>query len=240
MPYRDIRRNFPETRFKHCYKVGQTMEYIAKKYYGYDDKAASEMFVLGYLHDSMYDYESDETLHNEIVAKYLPEQYRQDVLHHSTYQTGYSSDALDMLYFADQIVDGSGKICSFDERIADILNRHGTGDGVYKDTVDIVDYLKSKELFLAMEQDVCSNEKLKSSEIPVETMAQTWMHTVKVGCEGNPGLYLSMILSGADNGIFDENATKFSKQIQRQLSMKMDFGFLAEPEDQDDHARLSI
>lgn len=212
---------FPKTRFCHCYMVGLVMQYVAEKYYGYNDRAAAEMFVLGYLHDSMYDYETNETLHNEIIAGLLPDRYKLDVLHHSTYQTEYASDVLDMLYFADQIVDGSGKVCSFEERMADILNRHGIDDGVYKDTVDIVDHLRTNSLFVKIEADLCVNTKDKPAQIPVEEMNMIWVKAKAHNQKQRPADYLNALLSESDNIIFDNYATSFSKEIQTYLARKL-------------------
>ena len=153
MSYKNIQKTMPESRFKHCYMVAIVMEYIAKKYYHYGDDQAAEMFMIGYLHDSMYDFESEEKSHHDIIADLVPTKYKEPLKYHSKYQTDYKSDPLDMLYLADQIVDGQGKICSFDDRIKDILDRHGKNDGAYQDTIDIVAYLNSIEIF----KIVCSN-----------------------------------------------------------------------------------
>ena len=157
----------PINRFKHCYMVAIVMEYIARKYYNYDENQASEMFMLGYLHDSMYDYETDEKLHHDIIADLVELKHKVPLKHHSKLQFEHKSDPLDMIYFADQVVDGKGQICSFKERLEDILERHGKDDGVYQDTVYTVEYLKTKELFRNAEQDVCSNEDLKNTPIPI-------------------------------------------------------------------------
>ena len=45
------------------------IRHIANKFYNYDEKSANEMFMLGFLHDCMYDFESNEQLHNEIISK---------------------------------------------------------------------------------------------------------------------------------------------------------------------------
>lgn len=197
MTYKNMQKIMPVSRFKHCYMVGIVMEYIAKKYYKYDNTQAAEMFILGYLHDSMYDYETDESLHHDIIADLVPTKYKEPLKYHSKYQTDYKSDPLDMLYLADQIVDGQGKICSFDDRISDVMERHGKDDGVYQDTVDIVEYLNSKEIFRTIEQDVCSNEELKNTIIPIEEMTKTWEDATKKDCSNNPQLYLEILLSGA-------------------------------------------
>ena len=78
----NTRKKMPESRFKHCYKVAEVMEYIAKNYYNYNNEQSAEMFMLGYIHDSMYDYESNETLHNEIVAELVPQKYKESVKNH--------------------------------------------------------------------------------------------------------------------------------------------------------------
>lgn len=187
--------HFPESRFRHCYMVGSVMQYIAKRYYHYNDVHAAEMFMLGFVHDSMYDYEENETLHNDVVSQLVPEKYSKDVKHHSTYQSEYESDALDMLYFADQIIDGQGKLCSFDQRITDILERHGKSDGVYQDTVDIVKYLNSNELFKDMEHDLLINPLFQGKNIvPLDDLYVAWPHAGEDLPDLLPNEYFTLLL----------------------------------------------
>ena len=101
----------------------------------------------------MYDFEKNETKHDEIVSNMLRETiFSKEVSLHSKYQNNYQSIALDLLYLADQIVDGYGNVVGFKKRIEDILNRHGKDDGVYKDTIEIVDYLKTKKELVELEK----------------------------------------------------------------------------------------
>ena len=100
MTYQITPKPMPINRFKHCYMVAKVMEYIAKKYYNYNDNQAFEMFMLGYLHDSMYDYETPEKLHHDIIADLVEPQYKAPLKHHSKLQFEHKSDPLDMIYFA--------------------------------------------------------------------------------------------------------------------------------------------
>jgi len=136
--------DIPMNRLKHCYMVGKVMEYVARDVFNLPEQECQEMFFLGNIHDSMYDFETDEHKHNEILSQIVSERYARTVLEHSKVTEDYQSVALDLLYFADQIVDGYGNVCSFDARVADILERHGLEDGVYQDTVDIVSYLRER------------------------------------------------------------------------------------------------
>ena len=112
--------DIPINRLKHCYMVGKVMEFCAKKL-GYDKSFQQQMFFIGNCHDSMYDFETNETKHNEIISNMLKDTtYSKEVSLHSKYQDEYKSIALDLLYFADQIVDGYGNVSSFNDRIQDI------------------------------------------------------------------------------------------------------------------------
>lgn len=134
----------PENRLKHCYMVGKVMEYVAREIFHLPEKKCQQMFFLGNIHDSMYDFENDEMKHNEVVAEMVSDEYKRAVKEHSRVTEEYQSVELNLLYFADQIVDGYGNVCSFKERINDIYERHGLEDGVYQDTLDIVNYLQER------------------------------------------------------------------------------------------------
>lgn len=136
--------NIPINRLKHCYMVGKVMEYVARDIFHLPETKCQEMFFLGNIHDSMYDFENDEMKHNEILSKIVSERYSRSILEHSKITDNYQSVELNLLYFADQIVDGYGNVCSFEDRIKDIYERHGLEDGVYQDTIDIVEYLKER------------------------------------------------------------------------------------------------
>ena len=137
--------NIPINRLKHCYMVGKVMEYVSREILKNCEEKNRELFFIGLIHDSMYDFETNEYLHNEIISDLITN-YSRELKEHSKITNNYSSTELDLLYFADQIVDGYGNIVSFDERIEDIKNRHGLNDGIYNDTIEIVDYLLHKEI----------------------------------------------------------------------------------------------
>lgn len=143
----------PENRLKHCYVAGKVMEFCAKKY-GYDKSIQEKAFFLGYIHDAMYDFEDDERLHNEILSGYI-NYYSDEIKNHSEYTDKYKSTMLDWLYFADQVVDGSGNVVSFDERLVDIEKRHGYDDGVFEETKGIIEYLRANR-FDSLEKEVIS------------------------------------------------------------------------------------
>ena len=51
---------------------------------------------------------------------------------------------MDLLYFADLTVDGTGNWVSYDERLEDLINRYGKESKTVKDTIEIINYLKEK------------------------------------------------------------------------------------------------
>lgn len=172
------------------------MKYISEKYYGYDEDDSNKMFLLGYLHDQIYEFETEEIKHDELMYQLLQEGLglREEVRYHSEYPNGYKSDVMDMLYFTNQIVDGNGNIGTFDDRLSDILERHGTNDGVYQKTLDLVNYLSSHRKFVTMEKDVTTNVELKETVIPVLEMKQVYEESCNTS---DPKKYLENIIKNS-------------------------------------------
>lgn len=136
--------NIPENRLKHCYSVGKVMEYVVRQRGG-TELGCRQAFFLGYIHDSMYDFEDEDTDHGECAAEVCP-QYG-DALGRHTYLDKLDSDRwtgmLELLYFADCVVDGAGNIVGFDGRIRDVRRRHH-GDGVLEGTLTMVFTLEER------------------------------------------------------------------------------------------------
>lgn len=138
--------HIPINRLKHCYATGKIMEYIGK-IIGASEEEQYEMFALGYIHDAMYDFETDASTdaHAKIASKIFGEKFMNEILHHSAVTDNFHSKWLDFLYLADMMSAGDGRdkiVISMAERMKDIEARHGH-DKVYYESKKIVNYLYS-------------------------------------------------------------------------------------------------
>lgn len=138
--------DFPENRYKHCYAVGKIMYEYSKQIFEWPEEKAIEMFVLGNIHDIGYELEPDPFKHEEIIANSLSNSYKyyNEIKYHSKLQNKYQSKELDLLYFADMVVNGYGNLCTFEERLQDLKNRYGENSDVYIETEKIAQYLFEK------------------------------------------------------------------------------------------------
>jgi uncharacterized FAD-dependent dehydrogenase len=168
----------PIARFKHCYMVGTVMEYVSKKYFNYTLQESKDMFLLGFLHDSMYDFENEFFSHNEIISKLVPDKFKKELLYHSGIQNKYSSLNLDILYLADEVVNGYGEIGKFSERIKDIKKRHGKESKNYMETINLINYLNKKAIYKIIEFDVSSNNEIKNTHIPLEEIKSAYIKAI--------------------------------------------------------------
>ena len=142
----ELGNNFPLSRYRHCYSVGKKMYAYAHNILGWSDKKSKEMFVLGNLHDIGYEMNPDSFLHDDALADVLDKKYKysNEVRYHSYLQTKYKSPEMDLLYFADMTVDGMGNWVTFEERMYDLISRHGEQSDVVRASFDILNYLKAK------------------------------------------------------------------------------------------------
>ena len=133
---------YPESRFRHCHEVGRVMYDIAKKVYKMPEPECEKMYFLGMFHDLGYEFE-DRVEHDENLSDALGfYEYAQEIKYHSKYQSEYESYAMKLLYYADSVVDGFGKRCTFEERLADLEKRHGITSESYLATKEIIEHLK--------------------------------------------------------------------------------------------------
>lgn len=130
------------SRLKHCYTVARVMYILSKKYYHWNEQKAREMFLLGMLHDQGYEF-SDDT-HEKIITNILGKDYKyiNEILYHNNYTEEYASNELDLLWLADMIVDSKGDIVGFENRLKDILERHGEKE--YNNSYQLIKYLEEK------------------------------------------------------------------------------------------------
>ncbi|MBO5387268.1 MAG: hypothetical protein J6A59_03910 [Lachnospiraceae bacterium] len=138
-------KQFPLSRYRHCYSVGKKMYHYAKNVLLWDEKTCQEMFVLGSIHDIGYEIDSDAFGHDEVLANIMSDSYKysNEIRYHSYLQTHYDSPAMRLLYFGDMTVDGTGNWCTFEERLKDLENRYGKNSAVYIESLNIANYLIS-------------------------------------------------------------------------------------------------
>ena len=137
-------RDIPVSRLMHCYGVGRKMYRYAKMVLGWPEEKAREMFVLGLLHDAGYEFDSDDYGHGDELAKTLERnsyKYASEIRNHNRLIKD-PSDELVLLWYADQVIDGSGNKVSYDQRLSDIGNRHGFDSRTYRWMKEIIDYCR--------------------------------------------------------------------------------------------------
>ena len=145
----NINIDFPENRYKHCFSVGKVMYEYSKNILKWPEKKAIEMFILGNMHDIGYELDPDPFKHEIIIADNINDSYKyyNEIKYHSELQNIYESEELDLLYFADMVVDGYGNICTFEERLLDLKNRHGENSKIYIESEKIAKYLIKKGFY---------------------------------------------------------------------------------------------
>ena len=139
------KENFPLNRYLHCYNVGKKMQDYSLNVLKWSKEKSNEMFILGNLHDIGYEFDSenDGLVLSELLEKEGYKYYR-EIRYHAELQREYQSEEMDLLYFADLTVDGTGNWVSYDERLEDLINRYGKESKTVKDTIEIINYLKEK------------------------------------------------------------------------------------------------
>jgi hypothetical protein len=135
---------FPSSRYRHCYGVGKKMYWYSKIMLGWDEKKCREMFVLGNLHDIGYEFNGDSFQHNIVLSEILKDKYPywKEILYHPAFQTEYDSMEMKLLYYADLTVDGYGNWVTMEERMNDLIKRHGEDSGDVKEGLKIINALK--------------------------------------------------------------------------------------------------
>ena len=70
--------------------------------------------------------------------------YFEEIRYHAKIHEKYSTEELDLLYYADLTVDSKGNYVSFEERLKDIISRYGKNSKHVKETEKLITYLKRK------------------------------------------------------------------------------------------------
>lgn len=139
-----------ENRFKHCHNVGKRMQEYAKNILNWEEDKCNAMLILGMFHDIGYELNGDCFEHDKAMCDTLccifdideSNPFISAIKDHSYLIDGEISPCLQLLYFADQTVDGTGNWCTYEERLDDIKRRHGENSRVYKETKTLVDAMK--------------------------------------------------------------------------------------------------
>lgn len=136
--------DFPINRYKHCHSVGKKMQFYAEECLGWSEEKCQKMFVLGVLHDICYELDGSSYGHDLIAPGVLSGyEYADAISKHSILQEDVSQE-LALLYYADATVDGEGNWCTYDYRLRDLANRHGEDSDVYRDSCELIEYLREQ------------------------------------------------------------------------------------------------
>ena len=139
-----------QDRNKHIFAVARLMRDKAAEV-GLDEE---EMFTLGLLHDIGYEFGGSEEHHVKgyEMLKKQNYKYATEVLYHGMPTSKYSSDALDLLNFADMHIDKKGNYVEYEDRLRDIKSRRGENSPHYQNSKKVIDELKNRG-FLSFEKE---------------------------------------------------------------------------------------
>ena len=141
-------------RLKHSYAVAKKMEKIGEAN-GLNEKELQELFILGLNHDIGYEYSIDGKNHGIIGGEILRDsgfKYWKEVYYHGMLTSEYSSRYLDILNLADMQIDKYGNDVGFEKRLMDIKGRYGVDSIVYSRCKEMIEYLKSTEVYQNVEK----------------------------------------------------------------------------------------
>jgi predicted hydrolase (HD superfamily) len=133
-------------RLLHIINVARMSQKLAYQFRPQDEAFAKNMFLLGFLHDIGYEFDSEEGTHADIAGKILHDngyKYYDCIAQHGSINTSNFSDELYILNLADMLVNFDGMVCGFDQRLIDIEKRYGPQSKQYKDAVVLIEKLKS-------------------------------------------------------------------------------------------------
>ena len=151
MKYITNRLIIPHNRLSHCYTAGKIMERIAILN-GEDEDTIHRYFLIGYLHDSCYDFEDNNEgfVHSDIVSQalnYLPYEYNDALKNHTKLKQNNDNLILDYLYIADALAGGDGYITTLEDRVFELTSRYGKESKFVLEQKKINNYLIEKGYF---------------------------------------------------------------------------------------------
>ncbi len=134
------------SRSNHILGVARKAKALALKLKPNDEKYAEDMFLLGILHDIGYEFTKNNAIHSHVGGEILKRanyNYWREVSLHGDESIENMSDELFLLNYADMTTGPNGEDFSFEERLADIVNRYGKESTAYKKCIIVVEKLKS-------------------------------------------------------------------------------------------------
>lgn len=132
-------------RLKHSLAVARKMIEIGKKY-NLNDNELQDLFVLGFNHDTGYEYGNNAN-HGHIGGEILKRnnyKYWKEIYYHGEVNIDYTSLFLEILNKADMQIDKFGNDVGYDKRLEDIKNRYGENSTTYKNAETLVLKLRSE------------------------------------------------------------------------------------------------
>ena len=127
---------FNTKRNQHSLGVAKQMKLIAKELYPEDTIFENDMFILGLLHDTGYEFTNSQPEHAEIGGETLQlngYKYWREVYYHGKSNVNYESEALRILNIADFLTDSEGNKTTVEERLNDVKLRYGKDSFAYQD-----------------------------------------------------------------------------------------------------------
>lgn len=131
-------------KINHSVMVGKKMKKMYLERYPGDMDTANEMYTLGFLHDIGYEVGNTPIAHSKRGGELLKRQgykYWQEVYFHGDPDSGYSSEALDLLNLADLSVSTTGVDVGYKKRMRGVLDRYGEDSYQYKNAKKILNNL---------------------------------------------------------------------------------------------------
>lgn len=206
-------KELPNCRYNHCYNVGIKMYYYAKNKLHWDENKCIQMFIVGNLHDIAYEYESSLKLHDELTANALGDfAYANEIRYHSTLQYKYRSQEMDLLYFADDTIDGKGDWCTMEDRLLDLYSRYGNTQ-CYIDGVNITKYLLKQGFTTSEELDKAKGVALPETKYKrIYNMGLKMVDYAKNQLHWSADKCMQMFVLAHAQGIGYEFETPYKKQ----------------------------
>lgn len=114
-------------RLNHSLAVARKMKAMAERDIHFPH-SPEDMFYLGLLHDAAYEFVEAQEAHERKGGTVLRDngyKYWREIYYHGEPDSEYSSQALDLLNYADMTTGSDGRDVSLEERLADIAMRYG-------------------------------------------------------------------------------------------------------------------
>ena len=131
---------FDKDRLNHSLAVANKMVEIGENL-NLKESDLQDLFILGYNHDIVYDFCSDNKEHNIVGGEILKNngyKYWKEVYYHGNPNSEYQSQFLKILNMADMQIDKYGNDVGYEKRLEDIKNRYGEDSIQYTNSYKII------------------------------------------------------------------------------------------------------